>query len=162
MVVTFIVTVRLAMPLILVALAVVAMIGGSLLVVILMLGLLKWDRFAVVMRAATQQVRALDYVAAAEAAGASRSRIIVGEILPNVLPHLIVVATVEAAQRHPARGGAVLPRPRRAAAAAVLGPDDRRSQDLHVLLVLADRDSRARRLPCSCSPSTSPATACAT
>ncbi|HET9903742.1 MAG TPA: ABC transporter permease [Xanthobacteraceae bacterium] len=96
-VVTFIITVRLAMPLILVALAVVAMIGGSLWVVIMVLGLLKWDRFAVVMRAATQQVRGLDYVAAAEASGALTARIIVGEVLPNVLPHLIVVASVEAA-----------------------------------------------------------------
>lgn len=95
--VTFIITVRLALPLILVALAVVAMVGGSLWVVILVLGLLKWDRFAVVMRAATQQVRSLDYVAAAEATGASTARIIAGEILPNVLPHLIVVASVEAA-----------------------------------------------------------------
>ncbi len=96
MVVNFIITARLAMPVVLVALAVVAMIGGSLTVVILTLGLLKWDRFAVVMRSATQQVRSLDYVTAAEAAGASRSRVLLGEILPNVLPHLIVVATVEA------------------------------------------------------------------
>jgi peptide/nickel transport system permease protein len=97
MAVMFIVTVRLAMPLILVALAVVATVGGSLWVVIMVLGLLKWDRFAVVMRAATQQVRSLDYVAAAEATGASTGRIIVGEVLPNVLPHLVVVASVEAA-----------------------------------------------------------------
>jgi peptide/nickel transport system permease protein len=96
LVVNFIVTARLAMPVVLVALAVVAMIGGSLLVVILTLGLLKWDRFAVVMRSATMQVRALDYVVAAEAAGAGRLRVLAGEILPNVLPHLIVVATVEA------------------------------------------------------------------
>lgn len=97
LVVTYLVTVRLAMPVVLVALAVVAMVGGSLTVVILTLGLLKWDRFAVVMRGATQQVRALDYVAAAEAAGASTARIIIGEILPNVAPQLIVVATLEAA-----------------------------------------------------------------
>ena len=97
MAVTFIITVRLAMPLILVALAVVAMVGGSLWIVILVLGLLKWDRFAVVMRAATQQVRSLDYVTAAQATGASTARIIAGEVLPNVLPHLIVVASVEAA-----------------------------------------------------------------
>ena len=97
MAVTFIITVRLALPLILVALAVVAMIGGSLWIVVLVLGLLKWDRFAVVMRAATQQVRSLDYVAAAEATGASTPRIIIGEVLPNVLPHLVVVASVEAA-----------------------------------------------------------------
>jgi peptide/nickel transport system permease protein len=95
LVVNFIVTARLAMPVVLVALAVVAMIGGSLTVVILTLGLLKWDRFAVVMRSATMQVRSLDYVAAAEAAGAGRLRVLAGEILPNVLPHLIVVATVE-------------------------------------------------------------------
>ena len=65
--------------------------------VVLVLGLLKWDRFAVVMRSATQQVRSLDYVAAAQSAGASTKRILLGEILPNVMPHLIVVATLEAA-----------------------------------------------------------------
>jgi peptide/nickel transport system permease protein len=97
MLITFIITVRLALPLILVALASVAVLGGSLVLVILVLGLLKWDRFAVVMRAATQQVRPLDYVTAAEAVGASTSRIVLGEVLPNVLPQLVVVATVEAA-----------------------------------------------------------------
>src|SRR6266513_743402 len=45
--VMFTTTVRLAMPLILVALAVVATVGGSLWVVVLVLGLLKWDLFAV-------------------------------------------------------------------------------------------------------------------
>jgi peptide/nickel transport system permease protein len=94
--VTFITTVRLAMPVTLVALAVVALVGGSLIVVILVLALLKWDRFAVVVRSAAQQVRALDYVTAAEAAGASKLRIIWSEVIPNVLPQIIVVATLEA------------------------------------------------------------------
>lgn len=97
MLVSFTVTTRLSMPVILVALAVVALVGGSLWVVILVLGLLKWDRFAVVMRSATQQVRSLDYVAAAQANGASTARVLLGEVLPNVMPHLIVVATLEAA-----------------------------------------------------------------
>ncbi len=97
MVVSFLITTRLSMPVILVALATVAIIGGSLWVVIMVLGLLKWDRFAVVMRSATQQVRSLDYVAAAQAAGASTTRVLLGEVLPNVLPHLVVVATLEAA-----------------------------------------------------------------
>lgn len=97
MVVSFLVTTRLAMPVILVALATVALLGGSLWVIILVLGLLKWDRFAVVMRSATQQVRSLEYIAAAQAAGASTARIIWSEVLPNVLPHLIVIATLEAA-----------------------------------------------------------------
>ena len=97
MLVSFLVTTRLSMPVILVALATVALVGGSLWIVILVLGLLKWDRFAVVMRSATQQVRSLDYVAAAQSAGASTARILLGEVLPNVMPHLIVVATLEAA-----------------------------------------------------------------
>ena len=97
MAITFLVTTRLALPVVLVALAVVSMVGGTLGIVIAVLGFLKWDRFAVVMRSATQQVRSLDYVAAAEAAGASKARIIFGEILRNVAPQLIVVATVEAA-----------------------------------------------------------------
>lgn len=95
MVITFIITVRLSMPVILVALAVVALVGGSLEVVILVLGLLLWDRFAVVMRSATQQARALDYVTAAQAAGCSTLRILLAEILPNIANHLIVVATLE-------------------------------------------------------------------
>jgi peptide/nickel transport system permease protein len=97
MAISFLVTTRLSMPVILVALATVALVGGSLWVVILVLGLLKWDRFAVVMRSATQQVRSLEYVAAAQAAGASTARIVLSEVLPNVLPHLIVIATLEAA-----------------------------------------------------------------
>ncbi|WP_406857733.1 ABC transporter permease [Alsobacter sp. KACC 23698] len=97
MAMTFIVTTRLSLPVILVALAVVAMVGGSLWIVILVLGLLKWDRFAVVMRSATQQVRSQDYVAAARAAGASTAHIVLREVLPNIAPQLIVVATLEAA-----------------------------------------------------------------
>jgi peptide/nickel transport system permease protein len=97
MLVSFMVTVRLSMPVILVALATVAIVGGSLWVVILVLGFLKWDRFAVVMRSATQQVRSLEYVTAAQAAGASTWRVVTGEVLPNVVPQLIVIATLEAA-----------------------------------------------------------------
>lgn len=97
LVVTFLITCRLSMPVILVALAVVALIGSSLTVVVTVLGLLLWDRFAVVMRSATMQVRALDYVASARAAGCSNARIVFSEILPNVMNPLIVVATLEIA-----------------------------------------------------------------
>ena len=97
MIITFIITTRLAMPAILVALAVVALIGSSMTVVIWVLGLLIWDRFAVVMRSTTQQIRNLDYIAAAEAAGCSTLRILLAEILPNVFNALIVVATLEIA-----------------------------------------------------------------
>jgi peptide/nickel transport system permease protein len=95
--VTFLVSVRLSMPVVLAALAVVSLIGGSLTVVIAVIGLLNWDRFAVVMRSATMQVRDLDYVTAARSVGCSNARILMSEILPNVASQLIVVATLEMA-----------------------------------------------------------------
>ncbi|MCK1393951.1 ABC transporter permease [Bradyrhizobium sp. 1] len=95
--VMFLITCRLSIPLILVALTVVALVGSSLAVVILTLGLLLWDRFAVVARTTTMQVRNLDYIAAAQAAGASRMHILVREVLPNIANHLVVVATLEMA-----------------------------------------------------------------
>jgi peptide/nickel transport system permease protein len=97
MVVSFIVTTRLSMPVVLVALAVVAIVGSSLAVVIWVLGLLIWDRFAVVMRSATQQVRGREFIAAAQAVGCSTPRILLTEVAPNVMNHLIVVATLEMA-----------------------------------------------------------------
>lgn len=96
-VVMFLITCRLSIPLILVALTVVALVGSSLAVVILTLGLLLWDRFAVVTRTTTMQVRNLDYIAAAQAAGASRLHILLREVLPNIANHLVVVATLEMA-----------------------------------------------------------------
>ena len=96
-VVTFLINVRLAMPVVLVALAVVAILGGSLTVVICVLGLLLWDRFAVVMRASTLQISRRDYVAAAQVIGASTPRILLTEIMPNVFNNLIVIVTLEMA-----------------------------------------------------------------
>lgn len=97
MVVNFIVTTRLSMPVVLVALAVVSLVGSSLTMVIWVLGLLIWDRFAVVMRSATQQVRNLDFVTSAQAVGCSTARIIFAEIMPNIANSLIVIATIEMA-----------------------------------------------------------------
>ena len=95
--VMFLITCRLSIPLILVALTVVALVGSSLTVVVLTLGLLLWDRFAVVARTTTMQVRNLDYIAAAKAAGASQWHILLREVLPNIANHLVVVATLEMA-----------------------------------------------------------------
>ena len=95
MVVSFIITVRLALPAVLVAVAVVSLIGGSMQIVIITLGCLIWDRFSVVLRATTQQIRSMDYVPAAQAAGCSTFWIVSREILPNLLNNLVVVATLE-------------------------------------------------------------------
>lgn len=95
--VNFLITTRLTLPVVLVALVVVAVVGNSLPILILVIGLLLWDRFAVVTRSATQQVASRDFIAAARAIGCSTPRILWQEILPNIMNSLIVVATVEMA-----------------------------------------------------------------
>jgi len=95
MIVSFIITVRLALPAVLVAIAVVALIGGSMQVVIIVLGCLIWDRFAVILRATTQQIRNMDYVQAARAAGCSVMWLMIREIMPNLLNSIVIVATLE-------------------------------------------------------------------
>jgi peptide/nickel transport system permease protein len=94
-VVMYIITTRLAVPPVLVALTVASLMGSSLTLVILTLGLLMWDRFAVVARTMTMQVRQMDFIAAARAAGASYVHILAREVLPNILNPLVVVATLE-------------------------------------------------------------------
>ena len=95
LVISFLITMRLSIPITLVALSVVALYGGALINVILVLGLLLWDRTAVVARAATQQVSALDFVVSARAVGFSHAYVLFREILPNIVNPLIVVLTVE-------------------------------------------------------------------
>lgn len=97
LVINFFIMTRLTLPVIMVALAVVALFGGSLTVVVLVLGLLLWDRFAVVMRAATMQLRSQEYIQAAQSMGFRTSQIIVREVLPNVFDRLAVIATFEMA-----------------------------------------------------------------
>ena len=95
--VLFLITCRLAIPVVLVALAVVGLVGSSLTLVVSTLGLLLWDRFAVVARATTMQIRRLDYVNAAWCSGSSAFTIMRDEILPNIASHLLVVCTLEIA-----------------------------------------------------------------
>jgi peptide/nickel transport system permease protein len=95
--VNLVLTVRLTLPVILVALVVVALVGGSLPVLMIVVGLLLWDRFVIVIRSATQQVASRDFVTAARSVGSSTGHILFREILPNITGPLIVVSSVEMA-----------------------------------------------------------------
>jgi peptide/nickel transport system permease protein len=94
-VIMFIITTRLSMPVVLVALAVVAVVGASLWSTVLVLGLLFWDRFAIVIRAATMQLANREFVVASRALGASHFHILFRELLPNLRQHFLAVATIE-------------------------------------------------------------------
>lgn len=95
--VNFVLTIRLTLPVVLVALVVVVLVGNSLTILVLVIGLLLWDRFAIVTRSATQQVASREFVVAARAIGSSTWRVLSAELLPNITGPLIVVASVELA-----------------------------------------------------------------
>lgn len=96
-VISFIITARLALPIILVALAVVSVFGASLLVVTLVLGLLLWERYALVARTMSAGLRQAEFVTASRLMGRSDWRIIWKDILPNLVPNLLIIGTVDAA-----------------------------------------------------------------
>ena len=93
--VSFMLTAQLALPGLLLAMALVFIIGPSIYVVIGVVGALHWSYYLVVTRSATQRIRSLDFVAAAKAAGASSRQIIWHEILPNLAAQIIVIFTFE-------------------------------------------------------------------
>ena len=89
--------VLLAFPGILLALAIVSVLGGSIRNVILAVGLFSVPAFARIVRGSTLQVKKLEYIDAVRALGASDIRIIFKHILPNIMSPIIVQATMRVA-----------------------------------------------------------------
>ncbi len=91
----------LALPGILLAIAVVAFLGPGFWNLVIALSLGGWIGFARLARAQTLQVKELEFIEAARALGASHSRILFRHLLPNILPPVLVQASI-------AMAGAVL------------------------------------------------------
>lgn len=87
----------LGLPAILVALMLLALLGQGVWKVILALVLVQWAQFARAVRAAALVERNKEYVEAAVSLGLSRPRILFGHMLPNCLPPIIVVGTLQVA-----------------------------------------------------------------
>ncbi|WP_326834534.1 ABC transporter permease [Amycolatopsis rhabdoformis] len=85
----------LSVPFFLLAILVVAVLGPSLLNVVVCLALVRWPRYARVAHSATLQARGRGFVRAATATGAPAWWIVLRHVLPEVLPVSIVVATLE-------------------------------------------------------------------
>ena len=93
-----IINVMLTFPFVLLALAVIAVLGPSLLNMIFVLGVAGWPIYARVIRAETMALREREFVVAGRALGMSHARIIFGQILPNLISAITVVATLQIAQ----------------------------------------------------------------
>ncbi|WP_264213973.1 ABC transporter permease [Leisingera thetidis] len=93
--ISFILSCQLALPSLLIAMALVFLIGPSVPVVIAVIGFLHWGLYLVISRTATQRLRQQEFVAAAQALGAPVRSILWGEILPNLISRILVVFTYE-------------------------------------------------------------------
>ena len=94
-VISRLVDIWMAFPAVLLAIVLVAVLGTGLHSVIIAIAVIDWTRFCRVVRAETMAQREQDYVASAVTIGLSRFRILVREVLPNVVPLLIVLLTLE-------------------------------------------------------------------
>lgn len=87
----------LAFPKLILALALVAVLGPGMVNAVLAIALTSWPPYARVARAETLTVRNSDYIAATRLQGASSSRIIWGHVMPMCLPSVIVRVTLDMA-----------------------------------------------------------------
>ena len=90
-----IVDIKLAFPSILLALVLVAVMGGGFTTVVLVIALLLWARFARMLRGEALSIKEQDFIARAQVAGASPMRIMMRHIFPNVVNTVVVLATLE-------------------------------------------------------------------
>jgi len=93
--VMYLITTKLAMPQLVVLLALLSVFGGSVLVLIIVIAALGWDRYAMVVRPLAMRMRQQEFTLAAEVIGASKPRILFGELLPNLTDQILVIMTVE-------------------------------------------------------------------
>src|SRR5207247_2703817 len=88
-----VINVMLTFPFVLLALAVIAVLGPSVPNMITVLGVTGWPLYARVIRAETFALREREFVLAARALGMSHARIVFGQILPNLVSPIVVIAT---------------------------------------------------------------------
>ncbi|HEV7717456.1 MAG TPA: ABC transporter permease [Arsenicitalea sp.] len=86
--------IQLAIPFLVLALAVVAVLGPSLWNLIMVLGLTNWVQYARIVRAECLVLREREYVQAARALGASTPRILIRHLLPNIMSSVIVISSL--------------------------------------------------------------------
>jgi len=92
------VNVMLTFPFVLLALAVIAVLGPNLVNMIAVLGVAGWPIYTRVVRAETLAIREREFVLAGQALGMSHARIVFRQILPNLVSAIVVIATLQVAQ----------------------------------------------------------------
>lgn len=89
---------QLSFPFILVAILMLAIIGPGFWTMVFALSVALWVRFARLVRGEALKIRELEYIQAAKSIGVGHPSIIIGHVIPNVLPIIIVLATFDLAE----------------------------------------------------------------
>jgi ABC-type dipeptide/oligopeptide/nickel transport system permease subunit len=97
-IISFLVNCMMGFPFILLVMSLVAVLGPSLQNIIIALGITGWPVFTRLTRIETLRLREQEFVLAATSLAFSTARILVRHILPNLLPSILVLGTVEVAR----------------------------------------------------------------
>jgi peptide/nickel transport system permease protein len=84
-----------SLPFLMVAVTAISMLGPSMLNVIMVIGLLRWMSYARILRSEVLKISEMSYVRLAVVAGATRRRLIVRHVFPNLVNTLLIIATLE-------------------------------------------------------------------
>ena len=95
LVISRLIDIWMAFPPVLFSILLIAVLGPGLWSIIIAIVVIDWTRFARVVRAEAMAQGAMDYVASARVAGRGRLGTMLREILPNVLPTIVVLLTLE-------------------------------------------------------------------
>jgi len=90
--------IQLAFPFILLAIAVIGVLGPSLPTIIVVIGVSSWVVYARIVRSAALSLREREFVQAARALGSRDGRVLVRHVLPNAFAPWLVVATLDMAR----------------------------------------------------------------
>lgn len=92
------VNIMLTFPFVLLALAVIAVLGPSLVNMVFVLGIADWPLYARVIRTETLSLREREFVTASRALGLGHLRIMFRQIFPNLVSIIVVIATLQVAR----------------------------------------------------------------
>lgn len=92
------VDVLLAMPTLILALVVVGLLGQGLRNLVITIILIQWPRYARLVRGMALKVREREFVEAGRAAGASKTRLMIRHIAPNLIGPIVVFSTIDMGQ----------------------------------------------------------------
>jgi len=89
--------IQLAFPSMLLALAIIAVLGGGFLRLVMVLGVTGWVGYARVVRSEVLSIRTSEYIMAAQTVGVGSFRILVKHILPNIVAPAVTISTAQVA-----------------------------------------------------------------